>query len=295
MNNIRFVADSSLEVDEAFRKDVGVVYAKCSYFLRGKEYLADVDWKNLSEKEFYDAMRAKERITTAQVTIMEFTNVFESILKEGHDILYFACSSAISGNINVGRMVRLELLEKYPERKIYIIDTLISGAGLGLILLDAKKKIFEENMDVDEYVSWLENNKLKFQMVGSVDDCQYLARSGRISGPIAFLTGLFSIKPIVISNCLGQNYSISKVQGRKKSLKVCVDYVKENITGPEDFPVIVCTADCDSDGDFLEKLIKEEVGRKVIRQRIGPCVASACGPGQVSLYFFGKEVDPKWK
>lgn len=292
---VSLIADSACEYKREDREKLGLTYAQCTYFLRGKEYKADVDWDNISDEEFFGAMKDGEIIKTAQVTIPEWISVFEAQLKKGNDIVLLACSSAISGGINTARLAKEDLEKKYPNQKIYIIDTLMGGAGIGLMAFDAHKKIFEQGWSAEKYVNWIEENKNRFQMVGTVDDCTYLARSGRINGSIAFLTKVFSIKPIVISNCIGQNFSIAKSHGRKASLQACVDYVKENITEPEDYPVIVCNALSPKDGETLKNMVESQLHRPTITQKIGPCVGAAVGPGQLSLYFFGKEVDHKYQ
>lgn len=298
MNNeikVSIVCDSACEYKKADREAINVTYAQCTYFLKGREYKADVDWENVSDTDFFNAMKDGEIIRTAQVTIQEWIRVFEDELKKGNDIVLLACSSAISGGINSARLAKDEILEKYPMQKIYIVDTLMGGAGIGLMAYDAHKKIFEQGYSAEQYVEWIEQHKNRFQMVGTVDDCTYLARSGRINGSIAFLTKIFSIKPIVISNCIGQNFSIAKTRGRKASMQFCIDYVKKNITAPEDYPIIVCNAFCADDGEMLRQMVEDQLRRPTNIQKIGPCVGSAVGPGQLCLYFYGEEVDHKYQ
>lgn len=294
-NKLAIITDSTCDTCRSQREAMGIdEMAYVTYVFDGKEYIADVDWEVISEDEFYGKMRKGLMPKTSQVNVMVFENIFRRYLEQGKDVLYFACSSAISGTVNSARLASEMLKEEYPDRKVYCLDTIISGSGLGMVISEGVKMLFEDGMSVEEYLQWFEENKHRYHMVGSVDDCQYLARNGRISGAAAFFTKVFSIKPIVIKNRRGMNQSIAKLKGRKKSIDWCIEYVKQNIEDIENHSVYVSDAVCHEDADYIIERLENELKCKIVRNRLGPCVGGACGPGQFSIYFFGKEVDPKY-
>lgn len=294
-NKLAIITDSTCDTCRAQREAMGIDdMAYVTFLLDGKEYLADVDWEAISEEAFYGAMRKGSMPRTSQINVLVYEEMFRKHLDQGKDVFYFACSSAISGTINSARIASDMLKEQYPDRKIYILDTIISGSGLGMVIKEGIKMMFEDNMSPEQYLEWFEANKHRYHMVGSVDDCQYLARNGRISGAAAFFTKIFSIKPVVIKNRRGMNQSIAKIKGRRKSIDWCIDYVKENIEEIEKHEVYVSHAVCPEDADYIVERLEKELGCKIVRNLLGPCVGGACGPGQFSIYFFGKEVDPKY-
>ena len=80
--------------------------------------------------QFYAAMAAGAFTKTSQVNADEFEAYFETFLQDGKDILHVCLSSGISGVLNSAMIAKADLEERYPERKILIVDSL--GASLRL-------------------------------------------------------------------------------------------------------------------------------------------------------------------
>lgn len=290
MSKFQIFVDSTSDMFTELRKEYDVDYVWMNIVLKGEEKKASLDWDIYSPKEFYDWMRDGIRITTTLVPLEVFIDKWSKVLEAGNDILYISCSSALSGSINVGKNARTMLLEKYPDRKIEIIDPLNSCKGQALMAMRASD-LRKEGKTLDEIVKIIESEKLCYNQFCTVATLDYLKKAGRIKAGKAFFGNLFGVKPIIISDAKGNNYAWKKSKGRRQSLIDLVEYTKENIVNPENQIVYVVHADCIEDAEFLKEHIESELHPKEVRiDYLGPIIGSTTGPGTVAIFFFGKEV-----
>lgn len=297
MENKKYVivVDSCSDLSKQLREQYGIEYAKMGIVKKLKEgdveLPASLDWDLYTNKELNDWQRGGMELKTTQVSIPEFQNVFERLLKEGKDILYIACSSALSGSYNCSLIVKEELLEKYPDSKIICIDSLCSSLGQGSMALDAAK-LQKEGKTIDEVASFVEENKLCYHQFGTVETLDYLKKAGRVKAAAAFFGNIFGVKPIIISDAKGQNYAMKKVKGRKNSINEIVKMVKEVIVDADMQTIYVLHGDALSDAEYLKDLLEKEVSPKEVRiEYLGPIIGVSTGPGTLAVYAKGKKVE----
>ncbi|MGN0812933.1 MAG: DegV family protein [Candidatus Coproplasma sp.] len=284
MKNYVIVTDSCSDLGKDVRESLGIDYVQMNIVYDGKELPASLDWDLYTPAELYNIMRGGTRVTTNQVPVQTFNTAFTKYLEEGKDIIYIGCSSALSGSVNTGKVVADELAEKYPDNKIYVIDSLNSCLGEGLMTIDAAK-MREEGKSAEEVAAYIEANKLKYQQFAAVDDLTYLKRAGRVKASAAFFGNLFGVKPILVSNRLGENLAVKKIKGRRNSLDELVNMVKSSIVAPETQTVAVVHADCAQDAEYLKNRIESEIGvKEVYVNYIGPIIGASTGPGTVGVY-----------
>lgn len=278
------LTDSCSDLGKDIRQKYDIDYVQMHIVYDEKELPASLDWDLYKPKELYDIMREGKRITTTQVPVETFASTFEKYLKEGKDVVYIGCSSALSGSVNTGAVVASELKEKYPDNKVYCIDSLCSCLGEGLMTIDAAI-LRAEGKTAAEVADYIEANKLKYQQFAAVDDLTYLRRAGRVKASAAFFGNLFGVKPILISNKSGENLAVKKIKGRKNSLDEIFNMAKAAIVEPEKQTVAVVHADCLADAEYLkERLIKEVGVKEVYVNYIGPIIGATTGPGTISIY-----------
>ena len=237
-------------------------------------------------------MREGGRFLTAQVTRGSYQTAFEKFLAEGKDVLYIACSSALSAGINTARMVAQETLKAYPDRKIICIDALRACYALGLIVIHASE-LRAEGKSIEEVAAWVEENKLTVHMLGSVDKLTYLKQAGRVSAASAFFGGILNIKPIIIADAQGRNLAAEKVKGRKNSMARMVEIAKENFLDVPYQRVFISHADCPEAAEELKTMLLTALGKDIDVHigYIGPCVGASTGPDTLSINFHGKKVE----
>ena len=288
MQNYILMTDSDSDLPYALKVqyDIPVVYMP--YTLDGKEYFDDLG-QTLDHKTFFDAMREGAHPTTSALNEAVYEEYFEPILAEGKDILFLAFSSQLSMTINAIRAARETLLEKYPERKFIVVDTLSISGPQTLLVLKAHE-MYRAGADIDTVAQWAEDNKLRAQAYFTVDDLKYLQRGGRVSATAAALGTLLDLKPILTETREGKLAAAQKVRGRKKALGFMVDKAAECITDPTESIVLVLHADAKEDASKVAIMLHDRIPKLTVRvENVGPVIGTHAGPGTVAVCFIGKE------
>lgn len=282
-------SDSCSNLTDAMIADLDVEILSLTVRADGREYYSYIKGEKTDIKKFYDLMRAGHSLETSQLNMEKCREAFAAVLEQGQDVLYLAFSSALSGTYNVATVVADELKEKYPGRKIYVVDSLAASMGEGLMLTYAANKR-KEGKSIDEVRDWLENNKLSFCHWFTVDDLYHLKRGGRVSAATALLGTMLSIKPVLHVDNEGRLINVSKARGRKKSLEALVDRMAETCVNPEDQLIYISHGDCLEDAKYVEKLVRERLHVKDVKiNYVDPVIGAHSGPGTVALFFVGTE------
>jgi len=284
--DIVIITDSSCDLPLDYIRDAKVSFLGLVSNFKGNDYVEDFG-QTLSYKAFYDGVRNGEMPTTSQINSYRFFEAFEKHVKENKSIIYLAFSSALSGTYNSSLIAKSEILEKYPDADITIIDTRSASLGVGLIVYHAYEML-NNGCSKDEIIAWVEDNKLKVNHFFTVDDLNHLKRGGRISPTSAFVGTILDIKPILYVNDLGELIPFTKVKGRKKSIRTLFDTFKDRVVNPEDQIIFISHGDCLDDALFLKSLIEREFKVKGFKINfVGQAIGSHSGPGILTLFFIG--------
>ena len=284
--NYRIITDSGCDFTDQQYKDLGVAYAPLSVLFKGE--LLD----NLNDpadlKNFYDGMRGGEMPTTSDVNPDGWVRIMKPVLDAGEDILCLAFDSGISTTYQSAVIAATDLAEKYPERKIRVVDTLCASLGEGLLVYHTCKKR-DEGMDLDTLTAWVEENKLHLCHWFTVDDLMYLKRGGRVSAATALVGTVLKIKPVLHVDNEGHLINVSKVRGRKAAIETLADNMgKTAIPGANDC-VYICHGDCIEDAEYLANLVKDRFGvKEVFIGYTGAVIGSHSGPGTLALFYLGE-------
>ena len=283
--NYVFMTDSDSDLPFHLKKqyDIPVVYMP--YALDGKEYFDDLG-QMLDHKTYYDMMRNGAVPVTSALNEATYLDYFEPILKE-KDLLFVAFSSKLSSTIQAVYSAREKLLEKYPERKFTVVDTLRISGPMTLLVLKAHE-MYRAGKSMEEVAGWLEANKLRAQAYFIVDDLKYLKRGGRISATTALLGTALNVKPVLHVDNEGHLIKVTQVHGRKKAIRKMAEMLGETMY--EGSPVFISHGDCMEDVQLLQKILKEEYHVEVqIVTYVGALIGAHSGPGTLALFFRGKE------
>lgn len=258
--------------------------------LDGVEYLDD---GTMPIEKFYNEMAAGKMTSTSQVNVEEYENYFEEFLKQEKDILHLTLSSGISGTFNSAMLAANELAEKYPERKIYVVDSLAASSGTGL-LMDKLADLREEGKTIDEVRDFAEANKLRVNHWFFSTDLTYYVRGGRISKTEGFLGNMLSICPLLNVNNEGKLKPREKVRTKKKVYSRIVEIMGELADNRYDYSdkCYISTSACLEDAQQVAMLIENKFPKikdKILINNIGTTIGSHTGPGTVALFFWGKE------
>lgn len=293
MKDFVIYTDSSCDLSSELLKKLNIKVLGLSCNFKGKEYVED-ETLTLTYTEFYDSLRNEKTMpSTSQVNSFSFETAFEEDIKNNKDILYIAFSSALSGTYNSSLIAKEDLLTKYPEAKIEIIDTKCASSGTGILVYEASK-LKEESKSLEEISNYIKETAKNIMHVFAVDELDHLKRGGRISSTTAIIGGLLNIKPILYINEDGELKPLSKSKGRKKAIKTLFSYIENNIVDPTNQTVFISHADCLDDAITLSNMIKENLNVKdVIINYIGVVIGSHTGADTIALFFKANGRNPK--
>ena len=271
-----------------------IPYVCFHFFLNDEEKIDDLGI-SVPPKALFDAIRAGVSARTAQVNADEYEAFFRPFLQEGKDVLHVTLSSGISGTINSAQAAAAVLREEFPERKIYIVDSLCASSGYGLFM-DRLADLRDEGMTVDELRDWAEANKLRLNhWFFSMDLTQYI-RGGRVSKTAGFVGGLLGICPLLHVNNEGKLEPVSKIPSKKLVRREIVKKMEQQAENGLDYSgkCYICQSDCMDDArkvaDEIEKRFPRLDG-KVQIYPIGGVIGCHTGPGTVALFYWTGEAN----
>ena len=290
MAKFQIFTDTASDLPTNLRKENNIDYFRMGFSVNGKEIIADLDFENYSYEGMYAWVRDPNTvIKTSLVKREEFIDKCSYYLDQGIDILYIACTSVLSGTLNFFRLVSEELKEKYPERKIISMDSTRAGMTLGLMCLDAAK-LQREGKTIEEVHEYLEKEKQKYRLCGTLETLTYLKKAGRVSGAAAFFANMFGIKPVIVGDTKGHNYVIAKVKGSRTSWERLFDIVKDTVEGQEHPVIYLGQGMAQPAVDYFTKRFSEELHASIVNYYIGPIIGISCGPGTIHIVCKGKEM-----
>ena len=283
--NYKIITDTCCDYPAGMYEELSLGVTRLSVRFRDKS------WESYDEpwlKDLFAGLRAGETTSTSAVNPDGWAKVIEPALEQGQDVLVLAFSSGLSTTYQSAVIAAEELQEKYPQRKIRVVDTLCASLGQGLLVYYACKKR-DEGLTLEELTAWCEEYKFKLCHWFTVDDLMYLKRGGRVSAATALLGTMLQIKPVLHVDNEGHLINVAKVRGRKASVEALAKKLGETgIPGAND-TVFICHGDCLEDAEFLEKLVKEKYGVKdVFIYYVGAVIGSHSGPGTLALFYLGE-------
>lgn len=283
---------STADLPAQFYEKTGISYAKFHFSMNGVEYDDDLGL-SISPEEFYQQIRQGALPVTSQVNVQQYEDLFEPILRSGKDLIHLTLSSGISGSIGSARIAARELSERYPNRRIQIIDSLAAASGYGLLVEEAYCRQ-QEGMSFDQLVSWIEENKLKLHHWFFSTDLTHFRRGGRISASSAFFGNMLNICPLMNVNSQGKLVPREKIRGKKRVMGQMLRQMELHAQEGLAYKgrCFICHSDCASDARELAAMVEQafpSLDGPVEIFPIGTVIGSHTGPGTVALFFWGDE------
>ncbi|MEA4824042.1 MAG: DegV family protein [Clostridiaceae bacterium] len=286
MRDYTIFTDSTCDLTPAMYRENGLKVFMMTFSIDDVDY--PDDGVTLAGHDFYQKMREGAMPTTAQLNPDFFFTQFAHEIEAGHDVIYLGFASACSGMYQSSLIAVSEVREKYPDARVYTIDSTSECGGEGrLALAMAQKK--REGLTIDQLYEWTEENKKYFIHLFTVDDLNHLFRGGRLTRTAAIAGTVLGIKPAMYTALDGKLTVGSKVRGRRASLQIMCDRMFENIIEPERQVIIINHADCPGDARWMVDYINAHVQvGKIHVLPMGPIIGTHCGPGCIALFFTGK-------
>ena len=286
MSNYQIITDSCCDLPQQTQEQLDLRVIPLNMLFRGQTVEDSVSG---DIKAFYDALRDGEAASTSAVNPEGWASVMEPVLSQGQDALVIAFSSGLSTTYQSAVIAANELMEKYPGRKVNVVDSLCASLGQGLLVWYACQKR-DAGMNLDELTAWVEKNKLNLCHWFTVDALMYLKRGGRVSAATALVGTMLQIKPVLHVDDEGHLINVGKVRGRKASIEALADKVQKTGLPGENDTMFICHGDCLEDAQYLERLLKERCGAKeVFIGYTGAVIGSHSGPGTLAVFFLGSK------
>lgn len=281
---------STVDISKEHLESRNIKYACFHYFLDGKEYSDDLG-QSMPFEKFYKAMADGADTKTSQINTAEFIDYFEPFLKEGKDVLHVAFSSGLSGTYNSALIAANELREKYPDRKLMIVDSLAASSGYGL-LMDMVADLRDSGMSMDDLCIWIVENRLKMHHWFFSTDLTFYVKGGRVSKAAGWFGTALKICPLLNVSFEGKLIPREKIRTKKKVIAAIVEKMAELAEEREDYSgkCYLSHSACDEDARAVADLVEarfKKLNGKVVINSIGTVIGSHTGPGTVALFFVG--------
>lgn len=270
-------------------RELDIHILPCSYTLDGETGVFDGNLESFDTHAYYDKLRAGAVMKTSLLNAQLFMDHFRPELEKGQDIVYVGLSSGVSGTLQAGKMAAEELMEEFPDRTVRVVDSLGAAFGPGLLacraadLRNAGKTAVEAGDILDDEVKHL-------LQIFTVDDLNFLKRTGRVSGATAAIGTILNIKPLLWGDPTGHIVALSKCRGRKKAIEAILEIYRTRAIDAQNQRVAISHGDCPEEAQMLaDKVCEICKPKELIICPHEPFTGSHVGPGMLALYFFGEE------
>lgn len=292
MKDYTILIDAGADLNEELQKRFNLEVIHGHIVLpSGQEISSFLSWKDTSREEFYTQLKKNPNgYATAPANAQEFENVFENNIKAGRDVLCICLSSGISGTFNFACQAKKAILERYPDAKLVVIDSLRFGPGFGLMAVHASQ-LRAEGRSIDEVADYLEKNRNRFHQMGWLDDLSFVAKKGRITHPKAFFGTLAGIKPMGEFDYNGLTTVIGKTKGEKAAYAAQLAYIEATIEEPEKQIIFIAQTNRMPQAIEYKRMIEERFHPvEVIISDVYPFCGINIGPGLMAAYYVGKPI-----
>lgn len=292
MGKYRIVTCSTCELPLRTLEEKGVTVIYYEAFIDG-EVIPDDQGRTMSLDDFYDKIRNGAMPTTSQNSIGKYIEAFEPILSAGEDVLHIEMSSGITGSNQSAEMAKADLLQRYPDRKIELVDSLCASSGFGL-LVDYAMELHAAGEPLEEAAQKVRDARQHVNHWFTSGDLTHFYRGGRISKTASVIADALNICPIMTVNAEGKLVARRKVRTMKKAVRelcACMEKLAEGRAAYHR-KVFIGHSDCEEDAEMLRKLVLENFPHAACVEihPFGLVIGSHTGPGTVALYFWG---DPR--
>ena len=281
---------STVDLSKSHLEGRDIRYICSNYELDGKNYRDDLG-ETIPLPEFYKAMENGADTKTSQINTDSYLTYFSSLLQEGKDILHISFSGGLSGSVNSAMIARDMLKDRFPDRKLVIIDSLAASSGYGL-LVDKAADLRDAGMGLEDLAGWVEAHKLEVHHWFFSTDLTFYIKGGRVSRTAGFVAGILGICPLLHVDEAGHLIPMEKIRSKKRAKVVAVRKMQEYALGGADYAekCFISHSNCYEDALDVARGVEEafpQLKGKVRINDIGTVIGAHSGPGTVALFFWG--------
>lgn len=289
MEKFKIVTDSCIDLPLRTIDELDIEVVPLLLTVNGRDYRNYPDEREIRSHDFYDFLRQGAIPTTSSLNPSEQESPMEKWLAKGIDVLCISFSSALSGTYQSAVIAQKALRERFPERKIVVIDSLCASMGQGMLVTYAAR-LQKAGKTIEEVSEWVNDHRQKVCHLFTVGDLMFLKRGGRLSSGKALLGTLFQMKPLLHVNTEGKLVPTGTVRGRRQAISRMVDRMVETIVDPDDQIIYISHGDCLEEAEEMRDKIEERVKTgSILINPVGPVIGSHSGVGTLALFYLGKD------
>lgn len=291
MYDFDILIDTTADLDEAFQTKYDIKVLPAHLVIDGKDTLSFLKWERMSREDFYTQLKADPaRFSTAPPSVGEMAAAIEEIVAQGRGVLYPTISSGISGTYNFAVQAKAAVLEKHPDARVEIVDTLRFGPAIGLIAVNAAI-MRADGKGIGEVAENIESTKNRYHQAGWLDDLSFVAKQGRLTHSKAFFGKLVGIKPIGEFDYNGLTTVIGKIKGEKAAFDALMNYIEKTIENPQNQIVFIAQSNRLKQAEKYKAMIEERFHPKeVCIKDVFPSCGTNVGPGLMAAYYIGAPI-----
>lgn len=283
--------DGSSNLPGNVLEKLDIAILPCSYSINGVPSTYNGNLDSFNAQEYYEMLRQGGKVQTSLLNTQLFVDHFRPVLEQGRDVVYFGMSSGISGTIQAGRIAAEELEEEFPGRTVRIVDSLGSGFGTGLMACTASD-LRAQGKSAKEVADFMDEDAHHMLQFFTVDDLNFLKRTGRVSGATAMIGTVLNIKPVLWGDATGHITARGKHRGRKKAMAAIVEEYRDSVLDAENSRVAISHGDCPEEAQQLAQMICDVAKPKeLIIAPHEPFTGAHVGPGMLAVFYHGKRRD----
>jgi len=284
----RFFCDSNSELWFTKADELGLNVIGMPYTLDDVEKDYDLG-RNTDFDYFYNRIKKGGIAKTQALNVQNYLDYFEPVLKGGDDIIYVHFSNQMSGTFTYMKQAIDILKEKYPQRTIKYVDTLLISVGEALEVYEAAK-MWKNGATDDEIIKYIEDYRQNYAVYFLVDDLGHLKRGGRLSTSSFIVGTVLNIKPILKMDEMGKIIKHGVASGKRKGIREMANIVKSTGKELDKHPIIIAYAQAEDLAQELKNILLDEIDKnlEIWVQPIGPTVGTHCGPGSIGITFYAK-------
>ena len=288
--------ESTIDLPYSYANERNLPVLFYSYQVDGVDYEDDMDRDPEALPKFYGFLAEGKLPTTAQLNEFQYETFFDNLLQQG-DVLHIAFGSGMTASVQNAMLAAEALREKYPERRLVVIDSLCSSSGYGL-LVDGAADLRDAGKSLDEVADWVLAHRQNVHHQFYSTELKFYRRSGRMSGAAAAIGTVLGICPIMRLDDKGRIIAYDKVRGKKNAVARTVETMKRHAEGGEAYSgkVFICHSNCPADAEATKEAVAAafpHIDGDIRICNIGTIVASHSGPGTVAVFFFGDARAPE--
>lgn len=288
--------ESTIDLPYSYANERNLPVLFYSYQVDGVNYEDDMGRNPEALPKFYGFLAEGKLPTTAQLNEFQYETFFDNLLQQG-DVLHIAFGSGMTASVQNAMLAAETLREKYPERRLVVIDSLCSSSGYGL-LVDGAADLRAAGKSLDEVADWVLAHRQNVHHQFYSTELKFYRRSGRMSGAAAAIGTVLGICPIMRLDDKGRIIAYDKVRGKKNAVARTVETMKRHAEGGEAYSgkVFICHSNCPADAEATKAAVAAafpHIDGEIRICDIGTIVASHSGPGTVAVFFFGDARAPE--